>query len=261
MAEEKSRTDGQSMDIASHVIIFIASLFSGIFGTLVGGSSLVTIPVLILLGLPPHTAIGTDRTGVMAIGVAGLYQFHKKGLIRYGIAFILGIPCLVGAFIGASLALQISPAVMKRSIAVMTLALLAFLVAKPLKGVERAARPLTPRLAALGIALGLAVGIYGGFYGAGAATFLAYILIFLFGQTFLESAATLKVAAICLTLTSSLTYAAHGAVHYPLAAAMFLGAFLGSTIGAYYSERIGNVWIKRIFVGVVLIMAVKLLLP
>ena len=103
------------MDIGSLVIIFLVGLFSAVFGTLVGGSSLITIPVLILLGLPPHSAIGTDRMGVTAIGLAGLYQFHKKGLIRYRIAFILGIPCLVGAVIGANLALQVSPAVMKKT--------------------------------------------------------------------------------------------------------------------------------------------------
>jgi uncharacterized protein len=247
------------MDIASLVIIFVVSLATAIFGTLVGGSSLVTIPVLILMGLPPHAAIGTDRMGVTAIGVAGLYQFHKKKMIRYRIAFILGIPCLVGAVIGANLALQVSPAVMKKLIAVMTLALLALLMVRPNLGIEQKSRPLTARVITMGSFLSLVAGMYGGFYGAGAATFLAYILIFVFGQTFLESAATLKVAAILMTLSSALTFAAHGAIHYPLAASMFLGSFIGSTVGAYYSDRIGNVWIKRLFIGVVLIMVVKLL--
>jgi len=248
------------MDIGSLVIIFLVGLFSAVFGTLVGGSSLITIPMLILLGLPPHSAIGTDRMGVTAIGLAGLYQFHKKGLIRYGLGFILGIPCLVGSFIGANLALQISPAMMKKTIAVMTLALLALLMVRPNIGMEKTARTLTTRVVVTGTFLSLVVGIYGGFYGAGAATFLAYILIFVFGQTFLESAATLKVASVMMTLTSSLTFAVHGAVHYPLAASLFFGSFIGSTAGAYYSDRIGNVWIKRLFIGVVLIMGIKLLL-
>ncbi len=248
------------MDIAPLVIIFLVGLFSAVFGTLVGGSSLITIPVLILLGLPPHSAIGTDRTGVTGIGIAGLYQFHRKGLMRYGIAFILGIPSLFGSFIGANLALQVSPAAMKKIIAVMTFALLALLLVRPNIGIEKKSRPLTIRVLAMGTVLSLVVGIYGGFYGAGAATFLAYILILVFGQTFLESAATLKVSSILMTLTSSLTFAAHGAVHYPLAASMFLGSVIGSTAGAYYSDRIGNVWIKRLFVGVALIMGIKLLM-
>lgn len=248
------------MDIASHVIIFAVSLFSAVFGTLVGGSSLVTIPVLILLGLPPHSAIGTDRFGATGIGVAGLYPFHKKGLIHYGIGFILGIPCLLGSFIGANLALQVSPAAMKKTIAMMTLAFLVFLMVKPSRGIEKISRPLTSRVVVLGAILSLVVGIYGGFYGAGAATFLAYILILVFGQTFLESAGTLKIASIMMTLTSAITFAAHGAMHYPLAISMFAGSFIGSTAGAHYSDRIGNIWIKRIFIGVVLIMVVKLLM-
>jgi uncharacterized membrane protein YfcA len=247
------------MDIAPLVIIFLAGLFSSVFGTLVGGSSLITIPVLILLGLPPHWAIGTDRMGVTAIGIGGLYQFHRKGLIHYRIAFILSVPCLLGSFIGANLALQISPAAMKKTIAVMTLALLALLIVKPNKGLEKAPRPLTRRDVAIGIFLSLIVGIYGGFYGAGAGTFLAYILILVFGLTFLESAATLKIASVLMTLTSALTFASHGAIHYPLAASMFAGSFIGSYAGAYYSDRIGNVWIKRIFIGVVFIMVIKLL--
>jgi uncharacterized protein len=247
------------MDIAPFVIIFLAGLFSSVFGTLVGGSSLITIPVLILLGLPPHWAIGTDRMGVTAIGIGGLYQFHRKGLIRYRIAFILSVPCLLGSFIGANLALQISPAAMKKTIAAMTLALLALLIVKPNKGLEKASRPLTRRDVAIGIFLSLLVGIYGGFYGAGAGTFLAYILILVFGLTFLESAATLKIASVLMTLTSALTFASHGAIHYPLAASMFAGSFIGSYVGAYYSDRIGNVWIKRIFIGIVFIMVIKLL--
>ncbi len=247
------------MDIAPLVIIFLTGLFSSVFGTLAGGSSLITIPVLILLGLPPHWAIGTDRMGVTAIGIGGLYQFHRKGLIRYRIGFLLSVPCLLGSFIGANLALQISPAAMKKTIAMMTLALLAFLIVKPGRGIEKVSRPLTRPDMVIGIFLGLIVGIYGGFYGAGAGTFLAYILILVFGLTFLESAATLKIASILMTLTSALTFASHGAIHYPLAASMFAGSFIGSYAGAYYSDRIGNVWIKRIFIGVVFIMGIKLL--
>jgi uncharacterized membrane protein YfcA len=39
---------------------------------------------------------------------------------------------------------------------------------------------------------------------------------------------------------------------------MFAGSCIGSYASAQYSDRIGNVWIKRIFVGVALVMAIKL---
>ena len=95
------------MDISHVVIIFFAGFGASIFGTLVGGSSLVTIPTLLLLGLSPHTAIGTDRFGIMGVCAAGWYQFHKKRLINYRVGITLVIPVLFGAFIGANLVFEI----------------------------------------------------------------------------------------------------------------------------------------------------------
>ena len=63
-----------------------------------------------------------------------------------------------------------------------------------------------------------------------------------------------------MSVTSAATYAYHGAINLPLALVMFAGSCIGSYMSAQYSDRIGNVWIKRIFIGVVLIMAMKLLM-
>lgn len=250
------------MDLTQLITIFGASLICSTFGTLVGGSSLITIPLLILMGLPPHSAVGTDRLGTSGIALAGLYSFHRKGMVHYRLAFIVGIPCLVGGFIGANLALQISAELLKTFIVVLTIILLIVVVANSKLGVATVAttRPLSTGKYVLGSFLSLLAGIYGGFYGAGMATLMSYIMILVFRQTFLESAANTKVAGIMMSVTSAATYAYHGAIHLPLAMAMFAGSCIGSYVSAQYSDRIGNVWIKRIFIGVALIMAIKLLM-
>jgi hypothetical protein len=248
------------MDLLKLFIIFFVGLGSSFIGTLVGGSSLINIPVLILLGLSPHSAIATDRMGITGIGISGLYKFHQKGLVNYRIGFVIGIPVLLGSFIGANLVLQISPSVLKKVIVLITVSVLVLLVMQPKLGVRKTPRSLETRDFLVGMFLSLLVGIYGGFYGAGAATFVIYILIFVFGQTFLESAGTMKIASIAMTATATLTFAYHGVIHYPLAIAMFMGSFIGSFVGAHYSDRIGDVWLKRLFIGVVLIVAVKLLI-
>ncbi len=248
------------MDLTQLIVIFAASVLTSAFGTLVGGSSLVTIPLLIVLGLPPHTAISTDRIGTTGIGIAGLYSFHRKRMVRYGLSFLVGIPCLIGGFIGANLSLQVSPELLKRLIVALTVVMLIVLMANPRLGVTAAERPLTRGRYALGAVLGLLVGIYGGFYGAGAGTMLGYIMLMVFGQTFLESAANNKVAGILMSATSAATYAWHGAFNAPLALLMFTGCCIGSYASAQYADRLGNVWIKRLFVVIILIMAAKLLL-
>jgi len=47
---------------------------------------------------------------------------------------------------------------------------------------------------------------------------------------------------------------------YSLGISLFMGTFIGSYIGTHYSDKIGNVWIKRLFFVVVLIMAIKLII-
>jgi uncharacterized protein len=250
------------MDLTQLIVIFCASVVTSTYSTLVGGSSLITIPLLMLMGLSPHTAIGTDRLGTIGVPLAGLYSFHHKGMMRYRLAFIVGIPCLLGGFIGANLSLQISPELLKKLIVVLTVILLIVVVANPKLGIVTVATKRSPTTGryVLGAFLSLVAGIYGGFYGGGVGTFLSYILILVFRQTFLESAANNKVAALMLCISSAATYAYHGAIHLPLGLTMFAGCCIGSYVGAHYSDRIGNVWIKRLFIGIVLIMVIKLLM-
>ena len=249
------------MDFSGLSIIFVVSILGGAFGTLVGGTSLLTIPVLIFLGLPPHTAIGTDRLGIAGLTTVGWYKFHRKGLIHYSISLWMGVAALIGSFLGANLVLGISMGLLRKIIAAATVLILIIVVAQPRLGLEKRKQGIRGRAYGTGIFLGFIIGIYGGFYGAMAGTFLLYVLLFVFEQTFLEGAATLKLTSLMMTTMAAAVFASKGAIDYPMAAAMFLGCAIGSYIGAHYSDRIGNVWIKRLFIFIVLIMVVKLLIP
>jgi uncharacterized membrane protein YfcA len=247
------------MDLVSLLVIFVTGIIGSSFGTLVGGTSLITIPILIFLGLPPHTAIGTDRLGITGLTSVGWYKFHEKGLIHYPIALMMGTAAVVGSFFGANLVLQISMTLLKKIIALVTVFLLILAIGQPKLGVERRDRLIKRHEYGMGIFMSFIVGIYGGFYGAMAGTFLLYIALFPFKQTFLEGTATLKPSSFMMTLMAAFVFARKGAIDYPMAIAMFLGCAIGSYIGAHYSDRIGNVWIRRLFILIVLIMVIKLL--
>ena len=248
------------MNLVNLSIVFVVGIIGGSYGTLVGGTSLITIPLLIFLGLPPHTAIGTDRLGITGLASVGWYKFHEKGLIHYPIALIVGVGALVGSFFGANLVLQVSTVVLKKIIAIVTVLLLIIVIVQPRFGVEKKERVIKRHRYGVGVFMSLIVGVYGGFYGAMAGTFLLYIVLFTFGQTLLEGTATMKLASLMMTMMAAFVLARKGAIDYPMGVAMFLGCAIGSYIGAHYSDRIGNVWIKRLFIGIVLIMVVKLLI-
>lgn len=68
------------------------------------------------------------------------------------------------------------------------------------------------------------MGVYNGFYSSVSGAFLAYILILLFGQTFLESAATRKIP---LTLSSGIA-----AVIFPMKGVIFYQFGIGLSISS-----------------------------
>ncbi len=246
------------MDISLFITVLVAGIVGGFFNTFVGAGSLLTIPVLIFLGLPPLTAIATNRLGVSGSDIAGWYEFHVKRMIDYRAAAILAVPSLAGAYAGANLVLEVNEAHLRIVIGIITLIILLFIVFKPGMGVKRAKRTMSNYHYLIASVLSFIVGVYGGFYGAGAGTFLFYILIVFFGETFIESAGTHAPANLAFSIMAAVIFAYNGVINYTWTVPLFIGSFAGSFISAYYSDRIGNVWLKRLFLVVVLAVVIKL---
>lgn len=238
--------------------IFLLGAFVATFGTLAGGGSIVTIPTLIFLGLSPTTAIATNRLGIMGAHITGLYEFGKKGFVDVRFGMLLAITCVAGAAMGANFVLGLEEEMLKRVVGFLTIALLILLLKIPRKGLVEGKSGGAGKL--LGIFFGFFIGIYAGLYGAGTGTILSYLLILGFGQTFLQAAGTRKIPLLALSFAATLVFAIHELIVYPIGVALFLGTAIGSYIGAHYSDRVGNEWVRRVFVIVALVMGAKLLM-
>ncbi len=248
------------MEISDFLIIVATGVVGGFFNTFVGAGSLITIPVLMIVGLPPHFAIGTNRLGVIGSDIAGWYEFNRKGMIDYKAAIILAVPALIGAFIGANIVLEFDEVHLKRIVAGVTVIILVLIMLNPGAGVRHSRVRLKKHQYTMAVITSFLVGIYGGFYGAGAGTFLFYILILIFGETFMESAGTHKIANFSFSAMAAAIFAYKGVINYIWAIPLFIGSFAGSFVSAYYSDKIGNAWLKRIFFVVVSAAVIKLMM-
>ena len=180
-------------------------------------------------------------------------------MVNYAFGFMIGIPALLGSMLGVNLVLQMNEVILKRLVATLMIFILVFITVKPKIGLEKTKSMVKNHVYIIGAVLSFFLGVYGGFYGAGTGTFLSYILILLFGQTFLESAATRKIAGFLITTMAAILFGLAGVIDYSLGIALFIGTFTGSFIGAHYSDKIGDVWIKRLFFAIVLTMSIKLM--
>jgi len=246
------------MDSIRLLTIFAGGIVAGSYATLVGGGALLIIPLLIFLGFSPHSAVATNRLGALGGMMTGWYKFHQKSMMDYKVGFAVAGPVVVGAALGANLVLEVDAAVLKKVIAILTLFILAIVMLRPQVGIEKRKHSLKSHEYIIGAVVGFAIGIYHGFYGAGG-TFLSYLFILFFGQTFVESAATRKIAASLSSVMALIVFAVSGAISYGSGVVLFVGQSIGSYIAAHYSDRIGSVRIKRLFFVIVAFMATKLL--
>ncbi|WP_320822842.1 sulfite exporter TauE/SafE family protein [Reinekea sp.] len=79
-------------------------LVAGIINTLAGGGSNLTLPALMIMGLPADAANATNRVGVIMHTLVTLRGFSRHGKLPMEDAKGLLIPVLVGGLLGSVLA-------------------------------------------------------------------------------------------------------------------------------------------------------------
>src|SRR4030095_7694255 len=97
----------------AYPLLLAAGMAAGFVNTLAGGGSHLTLPLLILLGLDPNTANGTNRIAVLTQNAGAMAAFSRHGWYPGRQLFQLLPVSILGAYLGARVAVDIPPAVLK----------------------------------------------------------------------------------------------------------------------------------------------------
>ncbi len=92
------------MDISlvQALILMGLGLTAGIINTLAGGGSNLTVPALMMLGLPADIANATNRVGVFLQTVVGVKGFSKHKKLPLTDFKSIIIPLFIGAIVGSA---------------------------------------------------------------------------------------------------------------------------------------------------------------
>ncbi|ANP27533.1 putative permease [Mycobacteroides abscessus subsp. abscessus] len=66
------------MEILSVLLLFVMGILAGIVNAAVGSGSLLTLPVLLALGVPPGVAVRTNTIGMSFATIASVLGFRKE---------------------------------------------------------------------------------------------------------------------------------------------------------------------------------------
>jgi len=220
-----------------------------------GGGSLLTLPVLILAGMNPVTANGTNRIAVLLQNIlaAGNFRRHGRKDLRTGL--FLGAAAVPGAVAGAFTALKLPAPVFRGILAsVIVLGLSVVLLHKTkISGGTRLKRKW------LQAVIFLFIGFYGGLIQAGT----GYLIIFsltLLGGLDLAATNSLKVIIIAVYIVPSLAvFISGGNVEILPGLVLAAGNGMGGVLGSNFSQKMGSGWIKLVMAASLLAMAFKLI--
>jgi uncharacterized membrane protein YfcA len=105
-------------------IVLVIGLLAGILGGFIGvGGGVLIVPALVLLlGFDQHMAVGTSLGALLPpVGLLGAYEYYKHGHLNITYALLLGLGLLIGAYIGAKIAVNVSGVALRRGFAIFLL--------------------------------------------------------------------------------------------------------------------------------------------
>jgi uncharacterized membrane protein YfcA len=243
----------------AYPLLLAAGMAAGFVNTLAGGGSHLTLPLLILLGLDSNTANGTNRVGVLWQNIGAVAGFARHGRNAGRLLLALLPVSIAGAYLGARLAVDVPPAILKLIVVAVILATLPVLRWSPSN--EPGVRPGSPAIPRLGFvhhAIFFAIGIYAGFLQAGVGFLILGAAVPLLGLD-LVRANVLKVALVLVHTAVALpVFIMHGQVHLPAGLLLAAGSTVGAWLGAWAAVRRGERFVRWVILAAILLSVAAL---
>jgi uncharacterized membrane protein YfcA len=225
--------------------LFLAAFVAGFIDTLAGGGGLIALPALIMSGIPPLLALGTNKLqGTMGTATAALMMLRGRRVSWGEVKFLMLTAC-IGSALGTCVLQFINADVLNFIIpCVLLFIALYFLISpQPEKGGEQRVSASLYRNVIVPV-----IGWYDGMFGPGAGSFFALAGVSLQGRNLLDSTAVAKTLNFSTNIASLLVFLAVGKVVWIAGLVMMVGQFSGAWAGSNCLFRINPKYLRFVIV-------------
>ena len=236
-------------------LLFAIALLAGTLDTLVGGGGLLCLPALVMVGLPPLYALGTNKLqGTMGTATATL-MMHKHGLVSWPQIRLPMLLVFLSAAAGSFLVQQLDVSHLRVLIPFVLLFVAGYFLVSSLLlrqlptwdlGTGRFNRFVLPW-----------IGLYDGMFGPGTGSFFSLAGVALRKLSLLDATALAKALNFATNLASLLVFVAADHVVWRAGLVMMLGQALGAYLGSRLLLRISAVWLKALIVCICFLMLLR----
>lgn len=247
----------QDISLNLLLLLFVAAFFAGFVDSIAGGGGLITVPAMLIAGIPPLQTLGTNKVqSIFGAGSATL-AYARKGHVKLRTQLPMALMAVIGGALGAALATVMPSDVLRIILPFLLIGIAIFFAFKPNLGDVERHRRMAPML--FGFTFVPLIGFYDGAFGPGTGSFLMLAFVTLAGFGLLKATAHTKLLNFGSNLGALIVFIFSGAILWKIGLTMGLGQFLGAQVGSRVAMRIGAKIIKPLLVIVCLAFASKLI--
>jgi uncharacterized membrane protein YfcA len=241
-----------------YVILVVAGTVAGFINMLAGSGSLITLPLLMFIGLPPTVANATNRIGILIQSIVGSASFRKQKAFTFRESVWFVIPSVAGSVLGALIASNFNEDLMRKVIGGLLLFMFFMILYKPERWIVAKRHDLHKAPKAWVFVVFFAIGVYGGFIQAGVGFFLLAGLIY-GGGTDIIKANALKVfitGIFTIFAISVFIFSSH--IDYKTGLILASGNALGAWLGSRVAVSWGPKFVRIVLLVIVFVSSLEL---
>ena len=235
------------MSLIAYGAVIAAGFAAGAVNTIVGSGSLITYPVMVLLGVPPVTANIANTVGLVPGSIAGAWAYRDKLREPKKLLLRLGAASFAGAICGAILLTQLPKATFALVVPVLILAAAVLVGLQPL--IIKRTRPAAGTRWSQLIFWVFLSGVYGGYFSAAQGVILLGVLGIFLASGLQEQNAVKNVLQALVNIVAAIFFVIIGGVAWQYAALVAIGSLIGAPVGAVVAKRLPT---KGFRIGIVI---------
>lgn len=238
-------------------LLTLCAALAGFVDAIAGGGGLLTLPALLLAGLPPAQAVATNKLqGTFGVA-ASSFSYWRAGALHPCELLFPVLATALGAGLGAFAVTQIDPGFLRPVMPFALLAAAAYFALAPYLRDYAPRTALTPAAFALGLAA--PIGFYDGIFGPGAGSLYTLAFVAFAGAGLLAATARAKVLNFTSNIVSLCLFLIAGQVNLAVGLPMALGQAAGALAGSHVALRHGAAIIRPLLVVTTTAAALRLL--
>jgi len=236
-----------------YLLFLLIGIIGNVIGTLVGGGGLITLPTMMLMGVPVHSAIGANKVSNMVSAFSSFYTIYQRKELAWNEMRSVLLVSLIGGTLGGLFASFMS----SQSLTFIAIIFLGFaLVMSFMGGADFGDKERFTMNRKNGPIL-LGVGFYDGMFGPGSSTLALYTYAHE-KISYIKAVGLSRVGVFAMCSGAAITYIATGKIEWPLTLILMIGSTIGAQIGLVLARKVKAHQVKLLLRIVTIVLIIQL---